>query len=106
MLEKQVKDKVVGVLKKLQLEGVPLWYYMPVQTGLGRAGIPDFIVCVGGRFIAIETKRDHKAQLSARQTFESKRIENAGGTYLVVRDDNYQFLEGTLRNAAVALQRR
>jgi len=106
MLEKQVKTKVLRVLKKLQREGIPLWYYMPVQMGMGRAGIPDFVVCINGRFVAIETKRDRKAQLSVRQAFERKKIENAGGLYLVIHDENYPSLERALRDAAIALQGR
>lgn len=49
--EKQVKERVKTVLKELDV-----WYFMPVPTGYGRQGIPDFICCAWGVFIAIETK--------------------------------------------------
>jgi len=49
--ESRVKDDV----KKLLTER-GIWYYMPVQTGYGVGGIPDFICCWKGLFIALETK--------------------------------------------------
>jgi hypothetical protein len=49
--EKKVKDKVVGILKEL---GV--YYFYPVASGYGSAGIPDIIVCIKSKFIGIECK--------------------------------------------------
>ena len=47
-----------GVEKVLAEFGA--WYYMPVQNGMGVSGIPDFIACIDGKFIAIETKAPGK----------------------------------------------
>ena len=49
--EGRVKDAVKRVLKE---RGI--WFFMPVQNGMGMVGIPDFICCHAGRFLAIETK--------------------------------------------------
>ena len=49
--EGKVKAKVKAVLDK---RGV--YYFMPRGTAFGRAGVPDIICCINGRFLAIECK--------------------------------------------------
>ena len=75
-----VKREIAKTLKKL---GV--FYYMPVQNGMGRTGIPDFVVCINGKFLGIEAKAPGKANnLSANQIQVQKEIAQAGGYYLVI----------------------
>jgi hypothetical protein len=31
---------------------------MPIGTGYGNSGVPDFLVCHGGEFLAIEAKAE------------------------------------------------
>lgn len=53
------EGRVKAEIKKvLQRRGA--WFYMPIQNGMGVIGIPDFIVCLRGRFIAIEAKAPGK----------------------------------------------
>ena len=47
--EAKVKVKVKRILAE-----VGAWYCMPRGTVLGRSGVPDFLVCLHGRFIDIE----------------------------------------------------
>lgn len=62
------------------------WYYMPVQTGYGVNGIPDFLCCYLGTFFAIETKAPGKlANVSPNQTRRHKEIR-AGGAWVYVVD--------------------
>jgi hypothetical protein len=78
--EGAIKREIAKTLKKL---GV--FYYMPVQNGMGKTGIPDFIVCVNGKLIGIEAKAPGKAgNLSANQLQVQKEIIQAKGIYLVV----------------------
>ncbi len=49
--EKKVKDKVTAILRK---HGA--YYFFPATYGMGRAGIPDIVVCFHGLFIAFECK--------------------------------------------------
>jgi hypothetical protein len=58
---------------------------MPVQSGYGTPAL-DYLCCVHGRFIAIETKVKGK-HLTPRQEATRAAIEAAGGTVLVVDDD-------------------
>ncbi len=74
------------------------YYYMPVSNGMGRVGAPDFIVCLRGRFIGIETKAPSKKNnVTANQKREIEWINRSGG-YAIVVDDVSQLepLEGLL----------
>ena len=60
---------------------------MPVSNGMGRVGAPDFIVCLGGRFIGIETKaKGKRGNATPNQLREIEWINRAGGYAFVVDD--------------------
>lgn len=80
--EGRVKDKV----KKL-LKARGIWYFMPAANGFGRVGIPDFICCMDGKFLAIETKAPGKRDnTTANQENRINEIRAARGWALVVDD--------------------
>lgn len=88
------EGKVKAAVKKLLTEkGV--WYFMPVSNGMGRHGIPDFIACNKGRFIAVECKANG-GKTTALQERELQRIRDAGGISLVIDETNINELEETL----------
>lgn len=62
-----------------------LWDFMPVQNGMGKPAL-DFLLCVNGHFIAIETKAKGK-KLTTRQEHTKAEMEAAGATVFVVDDD-------------------
>lgn len=90
--EADVKKHVKRALASL---GVGLWHYMPVPSGFGTQGVPDFICTFEGRFLGIETKFGKNA-LSKWQEMQRDRILAAGGLYLVVNERNVDKLEGAL----------
>ena len=74
-----------GIAKLLKAKGI--WYFLPVSNGMGRHGIPDFICCHGGKFLAIEAKAPGKlANVSAQQEREINAIRVARGIALVIDD--------------------
>lgn len=78
------EGRVKAIVKKY-LREIGAYYYMPVQNGMGVVGVPDFIVCLGGRFIAIETKAPGKeATVTANQQRQMDAIKKAGGDAYVV----------------------
>lgn len=88
--EGRVKDKI----KKL-LKAHGIWYYMPVQNGMGVVGIPDLICCYEGLFIGIETKAPLKNpttfdqrwnKATANQQARMREIQLAGGIAFVADD--------------------
>lgn len=58
------------------------WYYMPVQSMYAVKGIPDFIVCYKGRFVAIETKAP-RCSTTSNQDDQLEAIGLAGGRVFV-----------------------
>lgn len=92
--EGRVKAKV-----KLWLDARNIWYFMPPANGFGRSGIPDFVCCAKGKFLAIETKAPGKrGNTTELQDREIAAIHKAGGAAIVI-DDVAQLgvLEGRLQ---------
>lgn len=78
--EREVKAEVKKILARLPYT----WYYMPVQTGYGVSGVPDFIVCINGHFISIETKRLNVTELSPNQVRNQTALSKAKANYFIV----------------------
>lgn len=80
------EGKVKAAVKKyLHERGV--WYCMPMGTGFGSSGVPDFLCCQGGQFIAIETKAPGKRRnTTVLQDRQLAAIGEAGGRAVVIDD--------------------
>lgn len=92
--ESKVKAACTKILKEHNV-----YYFFPQMNGMGRAGIPDIICCVDGRFLAIECKAG-KGKTTALQDRELAAIKAAGGQSYVINEDNL----GILGNAIKELQ--
>jgi len=88
------ESKVKANVRKI-LDDLKIYHFMPPANGFGRAGIPDIIGCMGGRFIAIECKAG-KGQTTALQDRELNAILNHGGTVFIAREDNLEDLQQLL----------
>ena len=80
--EGKVKTKIKKIL---QLHGV--YYAMPMGTGYGNSGVPDFLCCLGGKFLAVEAKANGGVP-TALQHKHLDDIQKAGGAAWVVNEDN------------------
>jgi hypothetical protein len=89
--ESKVKAKIKAILKE---HGV--YYAMPIGTGYGNAGVPDFLCCFNGRFLAIEAKANG-GNTTALQDKNLRDIESAGGITCVLNEDNVYALGGYLK---------
>ena len=90
--EAKVKAKIKVILKTYDV-----YYAMPIGTGYGNSGVPDFLCCVRGRFLAIEAKAG-KGKTTALQDKNIKQIIALGGLAIVVNEDNMQELEFLLKH--------
>lgn len=72
-----------------------LWFFKASERSL--AGIPDFILCVNGIFVALELKRDTKSKASRLQQYNLEIINKSGGLGLVVNPDNWVKVLGVLK---------
>ena len=89
-MEKQVKLQVKKILDKYRV-----WYFMPMGGGYGKSGIPDFVGCVNGRFIAIETKANGNKP-TALQVKQLREIAEHKGVSIVINENNLQELDDLL----------
>jgi hypothetical protein len=71
----------VKALISAWLKANNIYYFMPVQSGYGAAGL-DYFCCWHGEFVALEAKAGTK--LTARQERTMVAIENSGGRAFVV----------------------
>ena len=85
--EAKVKAKIKTILKA---HGA--YYAMPIGTGLGNSGVPDFLVCHNGKFLGIEAKAG-KGKTTALQEKDLRDIDRAGGLTLVITEENIDVLE-------------
>lgn len=79
MLERDLTTKIMKALRARGAYVVKIW-----GGGMQTAGIPDLLVCYGGRFVALEVKVGKNAT-SRLQELELKKIHNAGGVARVIR---------------------
>lgn len=92
--EAKVKAKIKAILKTYRA-----YYAMPIGTGYGSSGVPDFLVCLNGEFLAIEAKAG-KGVPTALQEKNLKAIKEAGGRALVINEESLELniLEAILDN--------
>lgn len=85
--EGKVKKQCVALLNQYKV-----YYFFPVASGYGRVGIPDIVACADGHFLAVECKAGGNKP-TALQEAEMLKIRNAGGTTLVINEDNINQLQ-------------
>ena len=90
--EAKVKAKIKDIPKAHNA-----YYTMPIGSGYGYAGAPDFLCCVNGQFLAIEAKAGNNKP-TALQTQNLLRIKNAGGIAMVVNEENIEDLKAIIEN--------
>ena len=74
--EGKLKDQV-----KKYLDSLGAYYFMPVQMGYGSTAV-DFLCCVKGRFVAIETKVKPRKPTKLQDKF-LKEVRSAYGISIV-----------------------
>lgn len=88
--EAKVKKQIRQIIDEFDA-----YYAMPIGTGYGQSGVPDFLICHKGRFIAVEAKAG-KGKTTLLQEAHLERIRNAGGITLIINETNLQQLREQL----------
>jgi hypothetical protein len=81
------EGKVKAKLKKL-LTRPHVFFFSPVASAMGKAGIPDTVVCVHTHFLGIEVKATAADKPSPLQKRRAREIRAAGGEVLLLHADN------------------
>jgi len=90
--EARVKVKVKRILAELGA-----YYAMPATGGYGSSGVPDFLICHHGKFVAIECKANG-GKTTALQEKHLADIRGAGGVSLIIHEANVENLRKELEN--------
>ena len=91
--EAKVKAKIKEILKAHNI-----YYAMPIGTGYGNSGVPDFLCCVNGYFMAIEAKAG-KGTTTALQEKNLTNVRSSGGVALVINENNLADIEAHIEMA-------
>jgi len=88
--EGRVKMQVKKVLSRIDAYATA-----PVTGGYGASGCPDILICLRGRFVAIECKAQGNKPTKL-QTMHMRNIERCGGVTFVIDENNVGQLEEML----------
>lgn len=68
-------------------------YFVKYHGGyFTKAGVPDLLICLNGKFVALEIKRPQGGVVSELQKIHINMINKSGGTACVINDYN-KYLE-------------
>lgn len=79
-VEKQIERSIIDYLESLDSNWV---FKVHGGSQFQRAGVPDIIACINGRFIAVEVKRPKGGIISPLQKANINLINMSGGVALV-----------------------
>lgn len=77
-----MKEKTVENQIKRYLDRLGVWYMKVHGSAFQKAGVPDLIACIGGRFVGIEVKRPG-GRVSPLQKLNIEEIQQSGGVAFV-----------------------
>jgi len=89
--ESLVKKKIRAILDE-----AGAYYAMPIGSGYGNAGVPDFLICCNGKFIGVEAKAGTN-KVTALQEQNIQKIFDAGGIALVINEYTIPELQELLK---------
>lgn len=90
--ETKFKEKVRKDLETLE----NTWFVKIQQVSI--RGIPDFLLCVNGGFVAIELKKDADSMRNKLQEWTLTSISHAGGMSFVAHPDNWTETFDVIKN--------
>lgn len=88
------EEKAKREVKKI-LEESGYFFFKPQMGGFGKVGIPDFIACVNGYFLAVETKAIGE-EPTPKQQEQIDEIKTSKGVALVITEENLGILRITI----------
>ena len=87
MTEKQFENKIKKFLKSYNIWFTKIW-----GGGYQKAGIPDILACVNGRFVAIEIKGS-SGKPTELQKYNIKKINESNGVGIILYPKDFERFE-------------
>lgn len=95
MTEKQFQNKVIEFLRAEHIYHIKIW-----GGGYQKAGIPDLLCCIRGKFVALELKTE-KGTPTVLQKYNLFKIQEAGGYARVLRPSEFERFKREVITGAV-----
>lgn len=95
MTEKQFQNKVLAFLQAERIYHVKIW-----GGGFQKAGIPDLLCCIRGKFVALELKTE-KGAATVLQKYNLFKIEESGGYARVLRPSEFERFKREVMTGAI-----
>ena len=90
--EKELENKI-----KRFLADQGAYYFKHFGCKFSKAGVPDIIACLNGRFVGIEVKRED-GKVSEIQKYHLDQIKSQGGVALIVKPSNFDGFVATIED--------
>lgn len=81
--EGKVKNRIKKLLKEYNI-----YYVMPVTSGFGNSGAPDFLLCMKGKFVGVECKAGNN-RMTRLQELNHEHILDSGGLFFLVTENTF-----------------
>lgn len=95
MKEKQFENKI-----KKYLDTLPnIWHFKHWAGKYSKAGVPDIIACINGRFVGIEVKGE-KGKASELQKRNIRLINEANGMGMILYPKDFEKFKIIMRELA------
>ena len=95
MTEKQFQAKVLAFLRAQHIYHIKIW-----GGGYQRAGNPDILCCIRGKFVALELKTEKSAP-TVLQKFNLFKIQESGGYARVLRPSAFEQFKREVLTGAI-----
>lgn len=103
--ERVIKRRVTAYLSNLKLQGVPVYYDMPVPHGYGKSGL-DYYGAIYGFFFAIETKADGEWLTPLQRDTALAILRGYGNVFVISTDEGLEAFKAWVTRVTVAFARR
>ena len=87
--EGAIKAHIDKMLDDYQSIGVVMWWFKPVQYGMGKRAL-DYVCCIAGRFVAIEAKRDGGTLRPLQRQTALDMLAAGGKVFIISRAEGLQ----------------
>ncbi|MBP2655621.1 MAG: hypothetical protein H6Q73_3190 [Firmicutes bacterium] len=95
MTEKEFQKQVIQFLKSQNIYHIKIW-----GGGFQKAGIPDLLCCIRGKFVALELKTE-KGRATVLQKYNLFKIQDAGGYARVLRPAEFERFKREVLTGAI-----
>mgnify|MGYP003615764181 FL=1 len=90
MLEKDLQTQCLRYVKALQKQGVPIIAINQHGSAFSARGVPDIIMCINGKFIAVELKVGNNKPTPLQEDYIAMINQANGSAYVLYSLDDFK----------------